>query len=863
MHLKRLELFGFKTFADRTELEFLPGITAVVGPNGSGKSNIADAIQWVLGEQSMRSLRSLSSQDVIFSGTHRRKPLGFAEASLTFDNSDRSLPLDFEEVTVTRRLFRSGESEYAINKVPCRLKDIVELFLDTGVGCDAYAIIGQGEIDAVLSIKSEDRRALLEEAAGIKKYRVRKREATRKLEATQANLARVSDIISEIEGQLPPLREQAEIARDYRDLRDQAQSLERALLLTEHQRALQQVVQFQATHKTAADHVDALQAELARLESEAEAAKLAVTQADTVLDEARSAYSAAAQQVERGRGELAVSGERLTALETAEKNDDERLAELDQAMARCRQQQAEIATRIAAAEEAEKEAGEALNRCQKQLSEVNGRIATVSRTVEDHRRQAVDRARALTNAQADLRAAQRRVHDIKASAERTAQRLEVLKARGETQDAREEKLRAKVAEAEARCETLSAEIKRAELQRATLQREAHLRGQRIADLRNEITARSARLRVLRELEDKFEGYREGARAVLQAQKKGRLNGHFLPVADLVDVDPEYESAIQAALGGGMDALLADSLADAREAVRYLRQEGGGRATFIIRGAQLGLPRADDPEELIRRCTVNLVRCKENYRPLVQALLGDTVLADHLDEAQHLLSLDHARYRAVTRDGDLLSARGTLTGGRAQGGAGSLLARRREMTTLQQEVSHLEAELAGATKQNDNQATILRTAETEVRRHRESSAQAATALAAAKKDLDYAGQERRRLGEEYRKLEQSIEHSHTDVEKAIANENRLQQRVAELQAQDTGADADVEKAREQLTELNRERDQAAEAVSEQKIAAARARQQAESLRENAARAAQQETEIGKSSRRAEMMRDTPGSGMEMP
>jgi len=329
MHLKRLELFGFKTFADRTELEFLPGVTAVVGPNGSGKSNIADAIQWVLGEQSMRSLRSLSAQDVIFAGTHRRRPLGFAEASLTFDNETRSLPLDFDEVTVTRRLYRSGESDYLINKVPCRLRDIHELFLDTGVGCDAYSIVGQGEIDAVLSVKSEDRRALVEEAAGIKKYRVRKREAIRKLEATQANLTRVNDIIAEIEGQLPPLRDQAEVARQFRGLRDRAQALERALLLTEYRRALQQVEEIRRTRTLAAERVETIQAELARVESEAEAARFAVTRAESTLEEARAAASAASQKVERARGALGVSRERLASVEAGEADDAERIADLE------------------------------------------------------------------------------------------------------------------------------------------------------------------------------------------------------------------------------------------------------------------------------------------------------------------------------------------------------------------------------------------------------------------------------------------------------------------------------------------------------------------------------------------------------
>src|SRR6266849_4016277 len=226
MYLKRLEIFGFKTFAEKTEILFTPGVTAVIGPNGSGKSNVGDAVLWVMGEQNIRALRGNTSQDVIFAGNDRRKPLGMAEVSLTIDNSARILPLEFSEVTVTRRVYRSGEGEFFINRVPCRLRDIYELFLDTGLGRDAYSFVNQSEIDAILSVRAEDRRAIFEEAAGIKKYRVRKREALKKLENTRGNLARVNDIISEIEGQLEPLRRQAQVARRHRELYAQLRELE-------------------------------------------------------------------------------------------------------------------------------------------------------------------------------------------------------------------------------------------------------------------------------------------------------------------------------------------------------------------------------------------------------------------------------------------------------------------------------------------------------------------------------------------------------------------------------------------------------------------------------------------------------------
>ncbi|HPO73544.1 MAG TPA: chromosome segregation protein SMC [Armatimonadota bacterium] len=841
MHLKRLELFGFKTFADRTELEFLPGVTAVVGPNGSGKSNIADAIQWVLGEQSMRSLRSLSAQDVIFAGTQRRRPLGFAEASLTFDNETRSLPLDFDEVTITRRLYRSGESDYLINKVPCRLRDIHELFLDTGVGCDAYSIVGQGEIDAVLSVKSEDRRALVEEAAGIKKYRVRKREAIRKLEATQANLTRVHDIIAEIESQLPPLRDQAEVARQFRELRDRAQALERALLLTEYRRALQQVEEIRRTRALAEERVETIRAELARVESEAEAARFAVTRAESTLEEARAAASAASQKVERARGTLGVSRERLASVEAGEADDAERIADLERALERCRREKEEASERIAAAEAAERAATEELRRCEAEVAAIQGRMEKLARVVEEHRRQAVERARALTNAQADLRASGRQVQDARAALTRATQRLEMLGARAATQQAREEGLREKVTEAERRCEQVNEQLRRAEAERATLQRGIVLAGQRMTELRTEITARSTRLRTLRELDAKLEGYRDGARAILRARKEGRLKGHFVPIVDLLEVSPEFEAAIHAALGDDLDALVVDSLEEAYEAITYLRKEGKGRATFVVREAAVPVADGTEAQEILSRRATQHVRFADAHRNVIGAVLGNAVVVRHLEEAREVLALDHARYRAVTLEGDLLHPRGILTGGRANGGAASLLARRREMAGLEEETARLENELARVTKENETKSAALRAAEVSLRRQREEASRAASALAAAKKDLDYCAQEARRLADDLRRAEQSIHQAEADVEKAVAREARLRAHVEQLQTQDSGADADIESARASLEELNRERDRAAEAVADQKVAAARARQQVEGQRENAARAHRQEEE----------------------
>ena len=311
MYLKRLELQGFKSFADKTVLEFKPGITAVIGLNGSGKSNISDSIRWVLGEQSMKSLRGAKSEDIIFAGTQNRKSLGFAEASIIFDNSDGKLPIEYNEVTVTRKIYRSGETGYFINKVPCRLKDILELFMDTGIGKDGYSIIGQGKIDEILSNKSEDRRHIFEEAAGIVKYRVRKAESEKKLEQTKLNLLRINDILSEIEGQLDPLKIQSEKARRFLDLREELKNIEVGLFVYNINSYKEKLAQISDDFKILTDQEDDENKKLEESQSEKDSLKSRIDELIAEIEEAQNLGFESKTRIEQINSQISISNERI------------------------------------------------------------------------------------------------------------------------------------------------------------------------------------------------------------------------------------------------------------------------------------------------------------------------------------------------------------------------------------------------------------------------------------------------------------------------------------------------------------------------------------------------------------------------
>jgi len=548
MQLKRLDLFGFKTFADRTEVEFPVGVTAVVGPNGSGKSNISDSILWVLGESNVRHLRGDRAQDVIFAGTASRKPLGVAEASLTFDNPDGRLGgYPDPEVTVTRRVYRNGEGEYFINRAPCRLKDILDLFLDTGIGRDAYNMVGQSDIDAILSARPEERRQLFEEAAGIKKYRLRKNEALRKLESTSANLVRVTDILAEIERNAGPLERAAAIAREFRDLDSRRKQLEQIVFAFDADRLSNDLIALKDDAELVTEQADAGRAARSQADAEESAARLRLTALERDVEAART-------RLEEVRGERTRREAERTVLTQRRQDAARRDAELAETLTA-------LNARLETAE-GEHSASTALaTSLADQFENLHGRLQKARAEFEAERavlHQALERLQELrteeTRLQTDIATRSSEARSARAEAERAepllnkiAERQAALAADRSASEALVQESTRRLADLKTAAETETARKLAAEEESRALEAEIAAAERTLTDLRAQIASVNGRRRALAEMAESHEGFFAGVRAVLDAARTGKVAGEFFAVADVIQVPAGLETAVETVL----------------------------------------------------------------------------------------------------------------------------------------------------------------------------------------------------------------------------------------------------------------------------------------------------------------------------
>ena len=703
MRLKKLELYGFKSFAERTEIVFKEGITAIVGPNGSGKSNIADAVRWVLGEQSAKILRGASMQDVIFGGTQRRKPLSYCEVSLIFDNEDKSLPLDYAEIQVTRRVYRSGESEYFLNRASCRLKDVVDLFRDTGIGKEGYSIIGQGRIDEILSRKGEDRRQVFEEAAGIVKFRARKEEADKKLARTQENISRVDDLLEELKNRLGPLEEDAKNARVYLDLSARLKVLDLNLFLVrsdkmeaklrESDHDLQNIqtvlAQTEQTLQEKSEERDARQAEIRDLDEKIAAAHTALMEGMEAVHRAENA----AHEVEERRRRRQEDRVRLT---DETKAAEERIAELDALAAEsgdgsdsrgaalekytARLDAAKAAEEQARAEETEKE--EILeNHKNAMLEAVNRRAAALSNQ---------------TRLTTMLTTMETRLEELTVSCEDMRKQGETLEAavgeareRLERETAEQDRLSASLQEARAGLEAADAEVIEA---RAAYDHQ-------LAEMRE----MEARQKILEDMSREMDGYSHAVRSVVHYARDlndSRVRG---PVSQLISVPEKYETALDMVLGATQQHVITEDEETAKEMIEYLRENRLGRATFLPMTTVK--PRLLTPQERetlsMPGClgvASDLVSCEEQYRGIVENLLGRTVIAEDLASGIPIMRRGEQGFRLVTLKGDVMHSGGSITGGSVSSRNVNLFTRERELKELISKLSAGQDELERLLKQ---------------------------------------------------------------------------------------------------------------------------------------------------------------------
>ncbi len=712
MRLLRLTAFGFKSFAEKVEVTFEPGVTAIVGPNGCGKSNLSDAIRWALGEQSAKLLRGDRMDDLIFAGNGVRKPLGMAEVSLIFTDNYGNIPTEFHEVTVTRRLYRSGESEYLLNHVPCRLRDITDLFLDTGLGGEPYALIEQGSIGSIVSAKPAERRLLIEEAAGIMTYKVRKRSALAKLEAAEQNLLRVSDIIREVERQKNSLKRQATKAERYRTYQDRARELKGFVKFSELQQLQQQLTLLQDAALTAQHEVDSAQTAVAAVEAEQEAIRIRELEQEQEravaierLHELRSCLSRDETELNHLRQMLNES-----TLRKQERRD--RSAHLQGRRTVLARQEAE-ATEQKQALDAELLTGRAqLDLKSSALQALEDTIAAAARALEATRRRLAQDAVTLADRRNHMISLRERARLYTTQRDLAIER----KARLEQQDLDlvplEEAQGAVLSQVIERLDALHTEREALTRQTADEETAREANKAQLEGLRGESAKLSSRLASLIELSQSFEGYADGHRYLLtqKAQGEARVEGLKSSLADLIEVPARYERAIEALLGDALQGLVMQRAEDVQEAIRLLIERGQGRATFLLQREadshqQSAVSGRDGTaatrlREILSRYTqsptpsipsveglaLDLIRCADGDRPLVDALLADGIVVAELSDALALSIVLPSPFAIATLNGELVTSKGIIAGG--PGGGSGILPRRREIARLRDRVREL-------------------------------------------------------------------------------------------------------------------------------------------------------------------------------
>ncbi|NLY54726.1 MAG: chromosome segregation protein SMC [Firmicutes bacterium] len=699
MHIKRLELKGFKSFADKTELELADGITAVVGPNGSGKSNLADAIKWVLGEQSVKALRGSRMDELIFAGTEARRGVGLAEVSLIFDNESGRFPLAFNEIAVTRRLFKSGESEYYINQTKCRLRDIQDLFLDTGIGKDAYSFIGQGRIDELLSVKPEDRRAIFEEVAGIAKYKARKRETENKLKDAQAALTRTQDLLYELEAEQEPLEEEAARAREYLRLEAAIKSAEKDLLLYELNMLERRRERDSRQKEDLQDKNHQQQAELLQLEALEESLRLQTATLQEDLEKANQALLTAARKREQLGSEQRLLASRQEDRQAHWALLQSRKAELlaneaDQA----REEQACLAD-LSSIAQAKAEHEAAISTCQDQLQNLS----------DSHLIQQLEQERAALEQLAAARSAAELNlgvwHDRRT---RLQNELSTLRQQQLESENRYRSLQADANQAAAarqrandKLQQLAEELRRLEHDRTAAQEQLATAQDEKRRLQQEIAVAKNRASLLRELINSQEGYQYGVRNLLQAKRRGEktLQGIVGAVGDLLRVSPRYETAIEAALGGSVQFLVAETEQDAQRGINWLKANKKGRATFLpLNVVAPRQRRSVDLEAVGQPGALGFAADLIEYDPyldrVVHHLLGNIVIVETLEQAFEIARRTSHQVRMVTLEGDVLMPGGSITGGSRQQRGSGLLGRQRQLVQLDARLRKLDGLLTG-------------------------------------------------------------------------------------------------------------------------------------------------------------------------
>ena len=804
MYLKRLEMYGFKSFADKTVLDFMPGITTVIGPNGSGKSNISDCIRWILGEQSLKSLRGTKSEDIIFAGTQNRKALGYAEASLVIDNSDSKLPIEYNEVVVTRRIYRSGESGYFINKVPCRLKDVLELFMDTGIGKDGYSIIGQGKIDEILSNKSEDRRHIFEEAAGIVKYRTRKMDSEKKLEQTKLNLLRINDIISEIEANIEPLKIQSEKAKRFLSLRDELKNIEVGLFLyniDDYKKQIQDILEnidIIETQKVKEDEnlnniqleKEELKLQIDKLIEEIEKTQNLHFEGNKVKEQYNSEINVSSERISNNKENYLRFGEEIESLENRNK-------ELEEEKNQKQEKKDNLYLNKEKFEKELKEKEEELEKYSKTLSnkeiEIESKKQIVQKNIDDR----YEIIAQINKEKADFENFEKREHSLKNDIQDTISELD------NTRTNKEEKSK----------EFYSIDKKRTEILQKIekMQKENEISQEKLKDFnvklnsyQSEYRIKESRLKFLIETEKEKEGYAKSVKLLLEAIERDSslAKGVYGVLANLIQVDKKYEIAIEMSLGGAIQNIVTASEDEAKKLVNYLRENNLGRASFLpitsVRGTRLSGVNTKRINGIIGLAS-DLIKYDKKYDGIILSLLGKTVIVEDIDSAVALAKQNGYKFRIVTLKGDIINPSGAISGGSTPNKTVSILGRGKEIKSLEEELKFIKEKIARVEKEKSEYENSISEILEEFNIKQKESQELEITYATEKQKIDNIELEILKLDSKLAKLRTDLDSCVKEKELNLNNQESLKEKVSDIDKQNETLNIEIE----EFTNLNKD------------------------------------------------------------
>ncbi|MEF2805753.1 MAG: chromosome segregation protein SMC [Massilistercora timonensis] len=766
MYLKSIEVQGFKSFAHKIKFDFHNGITGIVGPNGSGKSNVADAVRWVLGEQRVKQLRGGSMQDVIFSGTENRKPLSYASVAITLDNSDHQLPIDYEEVTVARRLYRSGESEYLINGSMCRLKDVNELFYDTGIGKEGYSIIGQGQIDRILSGKPEERRELFDEAAGIVKFKRRKNLSVKKLEEEQQNLLRVNDILAELEKQITPLEKQAETAREYLRKKEELKTYDINMFLLETARIREQIQGIEGKLAATRQELAEAGSAYADMKQEYEAVEEQVDGIEAAIEKAKSQLNETTMLKQQLENQIALLREQIHSAHMNDEHYDQRAKTIETELL---DREGQLAGRQKEQEEikGELEKKQALeNQAREELITVQTRIATLAASIDKNKSDIMELLNNRASTKAKIQKYDTMLEQIQVRREQLSRRAAEAEEEAASQEKQQNGYLEELERISGEIRTLAAESREYEEKIEAIQKDLAGRTEKFRIGQTAYHREQSRLESLKNITERYDGYGNSIRKVMD--HKGQEPGLLGVVADLIKVEKDYEIAVETALGGNIQNIVTSDEETAKRMIRFLKQNRFGRATFLPLTSMKARGGIQRPEALKEKGVIGvadtLVKSDPAYRELVGYLLGRTLVVDNIDTGTAIARKYQQSLRIVTLEGELINPGGSMTGG-AFKNSSNLLSRRREIEEFEKTVRQLKKEMDEFEAESDRLRQVRAGYYEKVEEIKEQLQKAYVVQNTAKMNADQAGarvKASRDLVEDIQKEAQDLDRQITDI-----------------------------------------------------------------------------------------------------